>query len=84
MPTRARFVPKVSVLILLCTTWERSKLFDVYQRSGNDLGCMYILVQTGPVESDVVCVRSCFITSVMFAMQPWYCSQRIFTSMTNS
>jgi hypothetical protein len=31
-----------------------------------------------------VCVRSCFITSVMFAMQPWYCSERILTSRTDN
>jgi hypothetical protein len=44
---------------------------DVYRRVDNDLGCMYILVQTGWVESVVtiaVCVRSCFITSVIFGM----------------
>jgi hypothetical protein len=48
-------------------------LVDVYRRVGNDLGCKYILVETGSVESVVsycYCVRSCFITPVTLSMLP--------------
>jgi transposase len=58
-------------------------LVDVNRRFCNDIGCMYILVQTGTVESIVNYCSffffwSCFITSVTFAMPPWYSSQTNF------
>jgi hypothetical protein len=39
------------------------RLVDVYQRVGNDLDCMYILVQTGSVES---VVSYCSLCTVVF------------------
>jgi hypothetical protein len=64
-------------------------LVDVYRRVGNDLGCMYILIQTGSVESVVSYCCLCTVVlhnlcNVCDAMQLWYCSQIIFTSRIDS
>ena len=57
------FVPKVSVLIFLCTNWQ-CILVDVYWYIGSDLGCMSILVSTGLVEP---VVRYCCLCMVVFS-----------------
>jgi hypothetical protein len=57
-----RSVPKISVLIFLRTTCERST--SLYRRAGNDLGCMYIRVQSGSVES--VVSYCCLCTAVLY------------------
>jgi hypothetical protein len=56
-----RFVPKVSVLIFLCTTWEH--LVDVYRQVGNEFGSTCILVRNGSVES---VVSYCCLCTVVF------------------
>jgi hypothetical protein len=42
---------------------EKQHLVDVYRWVGNDLGCMYVLVQTGSVES---VMSYCCLCMVMF------------------
>jgi hypothetical protein len=82
-----RFVrKKISVLIFLCMTWECSTSMYIDKLVMTLAACTYLfkLYRLDLSWATVVCVRSCFITSVMFVMQPWYCSQRIFTSRTDS
>jgi hypothetical protein len=82
-----RVVPKVSILISLCMTWERNtSLIHICELGMTLAACTYLfkLDRFSLSWAIAVCVRSCFITSVTFAMQPWYCSQRIFTSRTDS
>jgi hypothetical protein len=85
--TSTSFVPKVSVLIFLCTTWERTtSLMYIGELVMILAACTYLfkLDRLSLSWTIAVCVRSCFITSVTFAIQPWYCSQRILTSRTDS
>jgi hypothetical protein len=44
--------------------WGTQHLLDVYRRVGNDLGCMYILVQTGSVEP--ILSYFCFVRVVIY------------------
>jgi hypothetical protein len=41
----------------------KQHLVDVYRRVGNDLGCMYILIQTGSVESGM---NYCCLCTIVF------------------
>jgi hypothetical protein len=82
-----RSVPKVSVLSFLCTTWESSTSLMYNGELVMTLAaCTYLfkLNRLSLSWAIAVCVRSCFITSVTFAMQPWYCSRKILTSRTDA
>jgi hypothetical protein len=82
-----RFVPKVSVLNFLSTTWECSTLLMyIGELVMTSAACTYLfkLDRLSLSWAIAACVRSCFITSVTSAMQPWYCSQIIFASRTDS
>jgi transposase len=76
------FVTKVRVLIFLCTSWESStSLMYIGELIMTLAACTYLfkLNRLSLSWAIAVCVRSCFTTPLTFEMQPWYCSQRIYT-----
>jgi hypothetical protein len=68
-------------------TWECSTLLiHIGELAMTLAACTYLfkLDPSSLLWATAVYVQPCFITSATFAMPPWYCSQRVFTSRTDS